>query len=169
MSKTSDILPDDESLEKDSPLLHAIPKENPFSVPSNYFDGLPSEIIEKCREKVEPKAWGKGLLTNLLGYKWKLLAATGCVAVICFISIRTINNRPVSYEAMAQNIPDSLIVEHLDKNITDINMAALEDIQEPENSLPSAKSASDSANTDQDIIAYLMNHNISVSDIENEP
>jgi hypothetical protein len=168
MSKNSNILTDDEAIEKESPLLHSIPKENPFSVPANYFDNLPSEIVGKCREKVEPKKWGEGLLTTLLGYKWKLLTATGSIAIICFLIIR-MNNRPVSYETLAKNIPDSLIVEHLDRNIADINITTLEDFQEPENSTSAVKSTSDSANADQDIIAYLMNNNVSVSDIENEP
>jgi hypothetical protein len=169
MSKISDILQDDESLEKENPLLHSISKENPFSVPVNYFDSLPSEIIEKCREKVEPKTWGNGILTNILGYKWRLLTTMGCLAVICYLSIQ-LNNRPVSYEAIAKNIPDSLIVEHFDKNITDINVSILEDFQEPESISSPVKSSSDTNNnTDQAIIAYLINHNISVSDIENEP
>jgi hypothetical protein len=168
MSKISDILPDEESLAKENPLLHSISKENPFSVPANYFDSLPSEIIEKCRERVEPKTWGKGILTNILGYKWRLLTTMSCVAIICYFSMH-INNRPVSYEAIAKNIPDSLIVEHFDKNIADINISTLEDFQETENNSTPVKSVSDSTNTDQDIIAYLINHNISVSDLENEP
>jgi len=168
MSKISDILPDDESIKKESPLLHSIPKRNPFSVPENYFDSLPSYIIEKCRGKTEPANWGEGLFTILLANKWKIITSTGCAAIICFYAMH-INNRPVSYEALAQNIPDSLIVEHLDKNIADINVTTLEDLQEPENKSSSVKSVSDSADKDQDIVAYLMNNNVNVSDIVNEP
>jgi len=172
MSKKQDIF-DDGSLEKESPLLHSIPKENQFSVPTDYFDSLPSEILEKCREEVQPKQWGIGLLTTLLGFKWKLLTITGCVAIICFFAIR-MNNRTVSYEAMTQNIPDSLIVEHLDKNLAFISESTLEEASEnmpetSENNSASTKIKSDSTNTDQDIIAYLMNSNVSVSEIENVP
>jgi hypothetical protein len=167
MSKKQDIFEDEESIEKESPLLNSISRENPFSVPENYFESLPSEIIEKCRTQSEPKKWGEGILTTILSYKWRLLAMTGCLAVICFSVIR-LNNNLVSYEAMAQTIPDSLIVEHLDKNIDYISEATLEDLEEPENSASSVKSTSDSTNTDQEIIAYLMNSNVSVSDIENE-
>ncbi len=167
MSNKQDIFTDDESLEKDSPLLHSISKENPFTVPENYFESLPSEIIEKCQEAgngLKPFAakW-QGILTTLLVYKWKLLTVTGCVALLCFLAIR-LNNRPMSYEAMAQNIPDSLIVEHLDNNIAAINESTLEDFQDAEN----IKSESDSTNSDQDIITYLVDNNISVTDISNE-
>jgi hypothetical protein len=165
MSNISDILSDDGSIEKETPLLHSISKENSFSVPENYFESLPSEIIEKCRERIEPKNWGQGLLTNLLAYKWRILTVASCVAIICFFALN-INTRPVSYEALAKNIPDSLIVEHLDKNIADINVTTLEDLQEPESN---SKSVTDSANTDQDIVTYLMNNNVNVSDIVNEP
>jgi len=178
MKKISDILADDESLEKEAPLLHSISKENPFSVPENYFDSLPSQIIERCREK-EVNQHGSLFIENLrlfiLGYKWRMLTVTGCVAVACLFALH-LNNRPVSYEALAQNIPDSLIVQHLDKNITDINLSILEDMsaetsygQDKRTTSSSARSISDSTNTDQDIIAYLMNNNVTVSDIENEP
>lgn len=175
MDKKEDILPDSEIFEKEAPLLHSISKENPFSVPGKYFDMLPSQIIERCRtESKERKT--SGIVENLrlfvLGYKWRLLTITGCVAILCFFTIH-INNKPISYQAMAQNIPDSLIVAHLDKNVTDINLTALEDIsaEAQTTNVPStAKTASDStANTDQDIIAYLINTNVTVSDIENEP
>lgn len=178
MSKISDILSggmipmgaDDESIEKESPLLHSIPKENPFSVPENYFDSLPSQIVVKCREEVVSKNTVSYISYLTSHYIWRLLAVTGCVAAICFFAIRVnLNNRPVSYEAMAKNIPDSLIVEHLDYSLTDVNISTLEDLQVPETNSSSVKNTSDSANTDQQIIAYLMNNNVSVSDIENEP
>jgi hypothetical protein len=175
MSHKTDIIEDDESMKNEAPLLHSISKENPFSVPENYFDSLPSEIIEKCRAEEEPKKWGEGIFTTILGYKWKILTVAGCVAVICFFVISG-NNRPVSYEAMAKTIPDSLIVEHLDKNIAFISESSLEELsegipfgQETENNT-SVNSKSDSAtSTDQAIITYLVDNNISVSDIENEP
>lgn len=178
MKEIKDILPDDVSLEKEAPLLHSISKENPFSVPANYFDGLPAEIMEKSREKVNDNA-GLAILQNfrlfILSYKWRLLSVTGCAVVICFMLVHN-RTQPTSYMAMAQNIPDSLIVEHLDKNITDVSMVTLEDISADSSfgltgksvSTP-AKTVSDSASTDQDIIAYLINNNVSVSDIENEP
>lgn len=166
MSNKQDIF-DDESLERESPLLHSITKENPFSVPESYFARLPSEIIEKCRTNPEPKKWGEGIVTALLGYKWRLLTVTGCVAIICFFAIR-INDRPMSYEAMINNIPDSLIVEHLNKNIAYISEANLEELQEPENNASPTKTVSDSANSDQEIVAYLMENNVSVAEIENE-
>ncbi len=165
MSKISDILPNDSSIEKESPLIHSISRENPFLTPKDYFETLPSEIIEKCRERVEPKNWGEGVLTTLLAYKWRLLAFTGCLALICLFALN-INTRTISYETMAKNIPDSLIVEHLDNTIADINVTTLEDLQEPESN---SKSLTDSTNTDQDIVTYLMNTNVNVSDIVNEP
>lgn len=165
---------DDESLKKESPLLHSISKENPFSVPENYFDNLPSKIMERSRENVEPRRWGEGILTTILAYKWRLLTITGCMAAICFFTFRSMNSA-TSYEAMAKNIPDSLIVANLDKNIYSISVSSLEELsegnylgEEPENNSASAKVISDSAKTDQEIIAYLIDHNVSVSDIENE-
>src|ERR1035441_2061403 len=119
MSKKQDRVEDEESLKKESPLLNSISKENPFSVPENYFDNLPSEIIDKCRTEAEPKKWGEGILNTLLVYKWKLLAFTGCLAIICFFAFR-FNNRPVSYEAIAKTIPDSVIVAHLNDNISSL-------------------------------------------------
>src|ERR1700722_3298024 len=146
MSKKQDVFTDEESLEKNSPLLHSISKENPFSLPENYFESLPYEIIDKCRQETQPKNWGEGILTALLGYKWRLLATICCVVVICFFAIR-LNNQPVSYEAMAQSIPDSLIVEHLDNNIVSINESTLEDLSVANQE--NLKTESDSTNTDQ--------------------
>jgi hypothetical protein len=168
MSNKQDIFEDEESLKRESPLLHSISNGNPFSVPEGYFDRLPSEIIEKCKTQVEPKKWGEGILTTLLGYKWKLLTLTGCLVVICLLVFR-FNDRPVSYEVMAKSIPDSLIVAHLDKNIFSLSESSLEDAQEPENIAGSVKSESDTASADQQIIAYLIDNNVSVNDIENEP
>jgi hypothetical protein len=167
MRKKPDILSDDESLKNEAPLLHSIVKDSPFSVPENYFDSLPSEIIEKCRTGVAPKKWGEGILSILLGYKWKVLCTVTCLTALCFFVIK-INNRPISYEAIAQNIPDSLIVQHLDNNITYINESTLEDLQDDESNISSVKNNSDSTNADQDIIAYLIDHNVNVSDIETE-
>ncbi len=169
MDKKQDILEDDKSLEKEFPLLHSIAKENPFSVPEGYFDGLSSQIIEKCRrEQVAKSRWSvaiEDIKLYLLGYKWRVLTIAGCMAVLCVLAIRS-NNRAVSYEAMAQSIPDSLIVQSLDKNISDISISSLED-QWPETNASTMKSPADSTN--QDIIAYLIDHNVNVSDIENEP
>jgi len=155
-------------------LLHSISKENPFTVPDNYFDMLPSQIVDRCRtENKERKTSviGENLRLFVLGYKWRLLTVAGCFAVICFFAVH-MNSRPQSYQAMTQNIPDSVIVAQLDKNVTDISISALEDISaetQENNTRASAKTASDSTNTDQDIIAYLINNNVTVSDIENEP
>jgi hypothetical protein len=168
MRKITDILPDDEALEKENPLLHSISKENPFSVPENYFDGLPSEIVGKCGDNAEPKHWGEGIWTKILSYKWRFSTIMGCIVLICIFTFQ-MNNHSASYEAMAQNIPDSLIVEHLNNNLADVSVSNLEDLQEQENSSSPVKSASDSASADQDIIAYLINSNVSVSDIVNEP
>jgi len=178
MKKIEDILTDDGLPEKDAPLLHSISKEIPFSVPENYFDSLPSYIIERCNEKEVTSQWSvfkENLRLFLMGYKWRLLSLTACVTLICLFTLH-INNQPVPYEALVQNIPDSLIVAHFDKNITDINLSTLEDISEDtpwgqtwENTGTSSKSVSDSTNADQDIIAYLINHNVTVSDIENQP
>jgi hypothetical protein len=166
MSKITDILPDDESTEKQSPLLNSISKENPFSVPENYFDSFPSEIVQKCAQRVEPKKWGEGLLTNILGYKWRIISIMSCLVLFIFVMYNNSNNS--SYEALAKNIPDSLIVANLNNNINDISISSLEDMQVADNTNSSAKNPSDSTNTDQDIIAYLMNNNVSVSDIVNE-
>jgi hypothetical protein len=167
MSNRQDIFEDEEALKRESPLLHSISKENPFSVPEGYFEGLPSEIIEKCRTDVEPKKWGEGILTTILGYKWKLLTGLGCLAVLCFFVFRN-NDHPLSYEVMTKSIPDSLIVANLDKNIYSLSESSLEDAQEPENNTTSVKSESDSTLADQQIIAYLIDNNVSVNEIENE-
>jgi hypothetical protein len=171
MSKISDIIPDDDSLERESPLLHSISKENPFSVPGSYFDSLPSQIMEKCRRENhnDQSSVANNFLYFILGYKWRLLALTGCLTLFCFFAVWT-NNLPVSYETIAQTIPDSLIVQNLDKNIAYISESTLEDLSEDSpNTSSSVKSLSDSTNTDQNIIAYLIDNNVSVSDIENEP
>ncbi len=170
MSKKQDIFQDEERLKKESPLLHSIAKENPFSVPENYFESLPSEIIEKCRTEAEPKKWGNGILTTVVGYKWSILSVTGCLILVCFFILRN-NSSPQSYEAIIQTIPDSLIVEQLDKNINSISITNLEEVtetQDQESSSANVKSTSDSTNSDQQIIAYLIDNNVSVSEIENE-
>ncbi len=89
-----------------------------------------------------------------------------CLVLFIFVMYNNSNNS--SYEALAKNIPDSLIVANLNNNINDISISSLEDMQVADNTNSSAKNPSDSTNTDQDIIAYLMNNNVSVSDIVNE-
>ena len=178
MSKITDILPDNESTENESPLLNSISKENPFSVPENYFDSLPSEIVQKCQAEVvipiaigsQSSAVSKNRIPHVLYlislYKWRILSIMSCLVLFIFVMYKNSNN--TSYEALAKNIPDSLIVANLNNNINDISISSLEDIQVADNNNSSAKNPSDSTNTDQDIIAYLINNNVSVSDIVNE-
>jgi hypothetical protein len=161
MSKKSDIF-NEESLEKEAPLLSKIPKRNPFTVPEGYFEGLPSNIMERIRQTNEKPLPVLHKIFWLFRPQWMIAIFIGVVG-ICLL-IRHQNNSVVSYEALAATVPDSAIYLHLQNNIEFVDENSLEEAVQNENGiLPAAADTTEQ----QQIINYLINHNVDAFDIEN--
>jgi hypothetical protein len=160
MSKQNSIL-NEENLKKETPLLHSIPKRNPFTVPEGYFDGLPSSILEKCRETAKIPTFSK--IFWLFRPQW-MMAVSVCAVCLGFLFR---NNTPASFETLASQVSDSAIYNHLQNNIDFVDVGSLEDAVQSEGTL-TQPAQSDTATDQQDEINYLINHNIDATDIENE-
>ena len=161
MRNNSDIFNEDD-LEKEPPLLASIPKRNPYTVPEGYFDELPSVIIENCRqstvipEKIKKVFW-------LFKPQWLLALFVGLVGIIFFMRHET----PVTYETMVSKVSDSAIYQNLQANIDYVDVNTLEEEVQTEN-ISTLNTPSDSTNNRQEMVNYLMNHNIDASEIEDE-
>ena len=161
MSRNNDIFNED-SLEKEAPLLASIPKRNAFTVPEGYFDTLPSAILEKVREnKAMPETSAK--IFWLFRPQW-MIAILVCIIGFTFY---TRSNAPVTLETLTAQVADSTIYQNLQNNIDYVDASALEDALQNDNTTI-VPIRSDSTNNQQDIENYLMNHNIDATDIENE-
>jgi hypothetical protein len=161
MDKKNHIV-NEESLKKEAPLLAGIPKRNPFTVPEGYFDQLPSAIIDKIRaEGQKQESVGKKIFW-LFRPQWIMAVFLGLMGI--FLVVRHESNNPVSYEALAASVPDSTIYSHLQNNIEFVDENNLEDaVQNINFTAPAASDTTDQ----QQIINYLINHNVDASDIEN--
>ena len=161
MSKKNNIITE-ESLEKEAPLLASIPKRNPFTVPEGYFDELPSAIMEKIRMVNQKPLPAVNKIFWLFRPQWMVAVFIGVVG-ICLV-IRHQSNNVVSYEAIAASMPDSTIYSHLENNIEFVDENSLEDaVQGLNTTLPAASDTTEQ----QQMINYLINHNVDASDIEN--
>lgn len=162
MNKEKDIF--DDNLETEAPLLHRIPKSNPFIVPDGYFDALPAQIMEACRKgSTSAISNAADKIFWLFRPQW-MLTAFIAIAGLCLF-LRSGNNMPANYETIVTNIPDSLIMQHLQNNIDYVDVSSLEEMsQNP--AIMGQLPAQDS--TSKEIINYLMNNNVDASDIENE-
>ncbi len=164
MSKEKDIF--DDNLDKEAPLLHGIPKENPFQVPDGYFDALPSKIMEACRQS------SKGVIAHttdkifwLFRPQWMLTAFAIIVGLCLFL--RGGNNTFGNYESIAANIPDSVLVQSVQNNIEYVDVTSLEEMTAQTQTGPVLQPQIQDT-TNKEIINYLMNNNVDASDIENE-
>jgi hypothetical protein len=161
MRNNNDIFKED-SIQKEAPLLASIPKRNPYIVPEGYFDELPSVIMENCRKSIAvPEKTNK--ISWLLRPQWLLALFAGLVGIVFFMRKET----NVSYETMASKVSDSAIYQNLQANIDYVDVNTLEDAVQTENITP-LDILSDSTNNRQEMVNYLMNHNIDASDIEDE-
>lgn len=154
----------DENLGKEAPLLNSIPKRNAFTVPEGYFDSLPALIMEKCRESTKPT---NEAVTNKIFWLFRpqwMIAAFILVAGISLF-LRQGGNSFRSYESIAANIPDSVIMQNLQNNIDYVDVNSLEEATGTMNMVP-LQPAQDTNN--KQIINYLLNNNVDATDIENE-
>ena len=92
---------------------------------------------------------------------------------VCVIAVTLITRQssPVSYETLTQNVSDSAIYQNLESNIDYVDVNTLEDAVQNDNNavieVPARTvTVSDSIHNQQDIVNYLMNHNVDASDIE---
>src|ERR1700679_757380 len=127
MSKNKDIFED--NLGEEAPLLNAIPKRNPFTVPDGYFDNLPSQIMDACRESSPKKspAFVYDKIFWLFRPQW-MLAVFICVIGVSLFLRNGKNNITESYEAIAAALPDSVIMQNLQNNIDYVDVSSLEEM-----------------------------------------
>lgn len=166
MSKEKDTFEND--LGKEAPLLNSISRDNPFTVPADYFDALPAQILEKCRQSTKhaPVSVADRIFW-LFRPQW-MVATFILVAGLCFFLRDGSNNNMQDYQSIAASIPDSVIVQDLQNNIDNMDMSSIEEVAQNANinmTLPQT-AAPDTASGQ--IINYLMNNNVDASDIENE-
>ena len=165
MTKDKDIF--DDNLEKEAPMLHSIGKHNPFTVPDGYFDALPAQIMDKVRRDAETRpAFGIHKLFWLFRPQW-MVATFMVVVAICFF-FRNGKTNAVSYEAIAANIPDSVIVQSLQNNIDHVDVASLEEANKNAGVTTMLPQQLAQDTTNEQITNYLINNGIDASDIENE-
>lgn len=155
-----------ENLNEETPLLNSIPKRNPFVVPEGYFDALPALIMDKCRESE------KGATQPVADKIFWLFRPQWMITAFIFVAgfslfLREGNKDTLSYETIAANIPDSVIMENLQNNIDYVDVNSLEEATQNSGNMPSLQPAQDTTNNKQ-IINYLINNNVDASDIENE-
>jgi len=154
----------DENLGKEAPLLNSIPKRNAFAVPEGYFDSLPALIMEKCREGSKPTTEPvANKIFWLFRPQWMIAAFILVAGISLFL--RQGGNSFRSYESIAANIPDSVIMQNLQNNIDYVDVNSLEEATGTMNMAP-LQPAQDTNN--KQIINYLLNNNVDATDIENE-
>ena len=161
MSNKNNIF-NEESLEKEAPLLASIPKRNPYTVPEGYFDELPSAIMEKCRQSTATPVRANKIFW-LFRPQWMMAVFVGVVGLTFLLR----HDTPQTYEAMASKISDSAIYQNLQNNIDYVDVSSLEEAVQNDNTF-TAPVQSDSTSNQEDIVKYLMNHNVDASDIEDE-
>lgn len=163
MSKKPEIF-DDTNLEREAPLLSAISKNNPFTIPDGYFDALPVQIMEACREGGKRKSvFIFDKIFWLFRPQWMLAVFIAVVGICIFL--RQGNNN-LSYEAIAASLPDSVIMQHLQNNIDYVDVSNLEELALKQDAMGALQPSQDTANGQ--IMNYLINNNVDASDIENE-
>jgi hypothetical protein len=160
MDRQNNIFEED-NLGKEAPLLSSIPKRNPFTVPEGYFDTLPSAILDKCRETAAMPE--KSKLFWLFRPQWVTAIVICSIAITFYMKHAT----PATFETLTAQVSDSTIYQHLQNNIDYVDINSLEDALQNEN-VTAVPARSDSTNNQQDIVKYLMDHNVDASDIENE-
>jgi hypothetical protein len=156
---------DDLNLEKDAPLLHSIGKNNPFKVPDGYFDALPAQVLAAAKGKAKHTTEAVAdKIFWLFRPQWMLAS----FILICGLGLflRKGNNTPLNYEAIAANLPDSVIMQHLQSNIDYVDVSTLEEMAQAQGGLNAAQPAAQDSTNGQ-IINYLINNNVDAADIEN--
>jgi hypothetical protein len=166
MDKAKDNFED--NIEGEAPLLGNIPKSNPFVIPEGYFDALPAQIMEACRQdaKKTTTSFATGKLFWLFRPQW-MLATFMLIAMVCFLA-RNNSKSILSYEIIAASIPDSVIMDHLQSNIDYVDVTSLEEMAQNGGNIGALPPSPVQDTANRQIINYLMNNNIDASDIENE-
>ncbi|MBN2213824.1 MAG: hypothetical protein JW723_06225 [Bacteroidales bacterium] len=141
--------------DKIPPELSKIGKEKPFKVPEDYFENFSVRLSDRIHEKRSPEFTGR--LIPVL----KPFLAIAAVAVIVLIAVRIFVNQP-GKEDMGNLKGDDLAFSISD-NIYYYSEEAIIDAVYP----PVESSVSEEHLTDEEIIEYLINEDISINDILN--
>jgi hypothetical protein len=158
---------------EDSPVLASLPVVNPFIVPEHYFEGLPSEVLDKCmklpdKQGVAGTGFSQGIMERifiLLKQGWLvsfIVIVTGLLFILNNINHAT-NGK--SYEALLTGTPDSVIYNHLYMNVDEVSVNNLAEVTLDKNEVETG------VNTDADdsqVENYLINQSVETTDIENE-
>jgi hypothetical protein len=143
-----------EELKLMAPVLAAIPKYNPYEVPENYFDELPTLVQEKANQQTVKFSILEWLL---LFIKPRVLVPVCSIALIAFLGIKYITNTaqlPVveiaeetTIEEQLYTIDEATIIEKLTADATIQNEGATEE---------------------DNIENYLLENNLDESNLNNE-
>lgn len=175
---------DADELEKVAPVLAQMSKYNPFAVPEGYFDKLPAKIQEKSVAGNRRSVWVEWLAW-LLRPQFAIAAAVIVLAVIAGVLIRSMNsevNRNPGQEMTQNEVKKdtSLTQYKKDTSAQKVEAAELEALYATDESvLIESLSGEDLAQfaeaeqvhshiNDEEIINYLIEHNVDISTIANE-
>lgn len=122
--------------------LSDIPKRNPYQVPENYFDRLPTRIMARTAAAEAPQpAWQQSLWRPLR------LALAPLVLLLVFVSVYYLNisESPAPTVADFASLAEVEIVDYLTSNDTQLETADFAEL----NSLPSQELTADFLNVSQ--------------------
>jgi hypothetical protein len=165
MNNENNILNEDGELKKTAPVLSGLKKENPFTVPEDYFKALPQIIMEKCQPNDAHKKWSWGIFTI---YKRMMVVATVIVVLVIatfFLFVkpwRPVQKNEANYNTFIQ---DEGIINDLSDIIDESSVIEAVISESSENSPDSAILVQDDIlkenrdYTKDDLINYLLDSN----------
>lgn len=165
--KNNSYFKSEEELKENAPLLFGIPKENPFSVPDNYFDALPTQVQERYL------ASGKEAFTfQLILRSWyqsmqkRPLYAIATVTLFLVVSFGLV--QIIQLNSGDNEISNSIQANSLLQPEDQLDEEVLADALVEQGYFEEAKKTVQTKAEDQKIINYLLNENIEVATITEE-
>lgn len=152
---------DEQEFKNLAPRLFSIKKENPFQVPQDYFDSLPTIVQERCVQTRKPHVFtlwqwlSENLLSPQISFALSILIITLSVVSInkYFVSPNAVDSKiTVTHEEIA----NSTYLDDLDEDIL-IETLANQNVHNAKKN-----------NKNKEMEDYLIDHDIDVSTIANE-
>ena len=146
-----------EELKKLAPTLSSLKKENHFSVPQNYFDEFPMKIKSRIDEQANAsKSFSLSWLFN-----YKVLAPTGTCVVLILAGLFLYNpTQSIELEELTAEEIEASFEYYGYPSIDDELLAELYYTEETENESPTNIEL-----TEEEIIDYLLDENVDVSQL----
>lgn len=152
---------DEQELRNLAPHLFSIKKENPFQVPKDYFDSLPTIVQEQCVQKKKSRPFGiwqwlsENILSPQISFALSILIITLSIISInkYFVSPNSVNSKVT---VTVEEVVNSTYLNDLDEDIL-IETLANQKVHNTKKN-----------NKNKEVEDYLIDHDIDVSTIANE-